>query len=141
MAEGGKALQARAARALMSGAARGTVASRVRRQKQRGGRHGALGPSAALSATDPHAHPLLIIDCLPIAPLPVTPDAALLLTLPLLRTRPPQAELDAEVAHEAGFPWGTLVELTRTWLVVMGLSLLKGGHGAPSLLGVKCGTL
>ena len=33
-----------------------------------------------------------------------------------------------------------MLVLLRTWLAVMGLSLLKGGHGAPSLLGVKCGT-
>jgi len=54
---------------------------------------------------------------------------------------PTQGALDAELVTEAKFPWGTLLQLCRTWLVVMGLSLLKGGHGAPSLLGVKCGTL
>ncbi|KAL1524271.1 hypothetical protein AB1Y20_019174 [Prymnesium parvum] len=51
-----------------------------------------------------------------------------------------QVEIEAEIAREARFPFGTLLMLCRTWLVVMGLSLLKGGHGAPSLIGIKCGT-
>ncbi len=46
-----------------------------------------------------------------------------------------------ELEREAAFPYGTMFVLLRTWLAVMGLSLLKGGHGAPSLLGVKCGSL
>jgi len=50
------------------------------------------------------------------------------------------AELEEEAYLEARFPWGSYTVLLRTWLVVMGLSLLKGGHGAPSLIGVKCGT-
>ena len=54
----------------------------------------------------------------------------------------PQDEkaLAKEVDAESAFPWGSLLKLVRTWLAVMGLSLLKGGHGAPSLLGVSCGT-
>jgi len=52
-----------------------------------------------------------------------------------------EAALAAEVARESMFPWGTLAALFRTWLAVMALSALKGGHGAPSLLGVTCGTL
>jgi hypothetical protein len=32
------------------------------------------------------------------------------------------------------------MNLCGTWVLVMGLSMLKGGHGAPSLLGVTCGT-
>ena len=50
------------------------------------------------------------------------------------------AELAKEIEAEGRFPWGTMLTLARTWLVVLGLALLKGGHGAPSLLGVKCGT-
>ena len=46
-----------------------------------------------------------------------------------------QAEHDAE----ARFPWGTLLLLLRCWVVVMALSLLKGGHGAPSVVGAACG--
>ena len=49
-------------------------------------------------------------------------------------------ELVAEQEAESKFPWRSFADLLRTWLVVMGLSLLKGGHGAPSLLGVQCGT-
>ena len=48
--------------------------------------------------------------------------------------------LAVEVANESSFPWGSLLTLARTWIVTMLLSLLKGGHGAPSLLGVTCGT-
>jgi len=50
------------------------------------------------------------------------------------------ADLPAEETAESYFPWGTVFKLLRTWLVVMGLSLLKGGHGTPSLLGVSCGS-
>ena len=49
--------------------------------------------------------------------------------------------LAAEIARESRFPWGSMALLGRTWLAVMALSMLKGGHGAPSLLGVTCGTL
>eukprot|EP00308_Calcidiscus_leptoporus_P004460 CAMPEP_0119370574 /NCGR_PEP_ID=MMETSP1334-20130426/16928_1 /TAXON_ID=127549 /ORGANISM="Calcidiscus leptoporus, Strain RCC1130" /LENGTH=491 /DNA_ID=CAMNT_0007387667 /DNA_START=191 /DNA_END=1666 /DNA_ORIENTATION=+ len=49
--------------------------------------------------------------------------------------------LQHERLAESGFPWGSAFNLLRTWLVVMALSLLKGGHGSPSLLGVRCGTL
>ena len=45
-----------------------------------------------------------------------------------------------EIASETAFPWGSLFKLSRVWIVCMGLSMLKGGHGAPSLLGVTCGT-
>ena len=48
--------------------------------------------------------------------------------------------LAAEVTRESARPWGALLSLASTWLVVMGLSLLRGGHGAPSLIGVSCGT-
>ena len=50
------------------------------------------------------------------------------------------AELQAEHEAEARFPWGTLLLLLRCWVVVMSLSLLKGGHGAPSVVGAACGT-
>lgn len=48
--------------------------------------------------------------------------------------------LEAEIAAESGCAYGALASLAGTWLIVMGLSMLKGGHGAPSLLGVSCGT-
>jgi len=48
--------------------------------------------------------------------------------------------LEAETAEDAAFPWGALAQLAFTWLCVMALSALKGGHGAPSLLGVTCGS-
>ena len=43
-------------------------------------------------------------------------------------------------AHITHPPARVLSLLFRTWVVCMGLSMLKGGHGAPSLLGVTCGT-
>ena len=50
------------------------------------------------------------------------------------------AALEAERAKEAGVPWTALGMLLRTWVAVIALSALKGGHGTPSLLGVSCGT-
>ena len=50
------------------------------------------------------------------------------------------AALEAERAKEAGVPWTALGMLLRTWIAVIALSALKGGHGTPSLLGVSCGT-
>lgn len=49
-------------------------------------------------------------------------------------------ELAKEHESEARFPWGTLLLLLRCWVVVMILSMLKGGHGAPSIVGAACGT-
>ena len=49
------------------------------------------------------------------------------------------AELAAEHEAETKFPWGTLLLLLRCWVAVMFLSLLKGGHGAPSVVGAACG--
>merc|ERR1719163_956132 len=49
--------------------------------------------------------------------------------------------LREEAAREAEFPWGTIGALMRTWFIVLGMALLKGGHGAPSLVGVTCGSL
>lgn len=46
-----------------------------------------------------------------------------------------------EHAHEAGVQWMPALELIRAWATVFLLALLKGGHGAPSLLGVSCGSL
>jgi uncharacterized membrane protein YfcA len=49
--------------------------------------------------------------------------------------------LAEEIALESATPpFSSLLRLGVTWLTTMGLSLLKGGHGAPSLLGVTCGT-
>ena len=50
-----------------------------------------------------------------------------------------QRALALEVAKESSFPFGSILTLSRTWIAVMLLSLLKGGHGAPSLLGVLAG--
>ena len=50
------------------------------------------------------------------------------------------AALEAERTKEAGVPWTALGMLLRTWVAVIALSALKGGHGTPSLLGVSCGT-
>jgi len=50
-------------------------------------------------------------------------------------------ELQAEHEAETVFPWGTLLLLLRCWVAVMFLSLLKGGHGAPSVVGAACGTV
>ena len=47
--------------------------------------------------------------------------------------------LQVEHDAEAKFPWGTLLLLLRCWVAVMFLSLLKGGHGAPSVVGAACG--
>jgi hypothetical protein len=47
--------------------------------------------------------------------------------------------LQAEHEAETKFPWGTLLLLLRCWVAVMFLSLLKGGHGAPSVVGAACG--
>jgi len=52
-----------------------------------------------------------------------------------------EAALEAEHAAEARVPWQQGFELLRAWAVVFLLALLKGGHGAPSLLGVSCGSL
>jgi len=51
------------------------------------------------------------------------------------------AALRKEREDEATFPWGTLLLLIRCWVLVMILSMLKGGHGAPSLVGATCGSL
>ena len=48
--------------------------------------------------------------------------------------------LAKEVDEESKFAYGPLCLLARTWIACMLLSMLKGGHGAPSLLGVTCGT-
>jgi len=52
-----------------------------------------------------------------------------------------QIMLGIEHAAEAKFPTASVCRLLGTWLAVMGLSMLKGGHGAPSLVGVTCGSL
>jgi uncharacterized membrane protein YfcA len=46
-----------------------------------------------------------------------------------------------EQADEAGVQWRPALELIRAWAAVFLLALLKGGHGAPSLLGVSCGSV
>ena len=48
--------------------------------------------------------------------------------------------LAREVAEESACPYSALLSLLRTWVCCMALSALKGGHGAPSLLGVSCGS-
>jgi len=48
--------------------------------------------------------------------------------------------LAKERESETTFPWWTIVLLMRCWVAVMALSMLKGGHGAPSLLGATCGS-
>ena len=49
-------------------------------------------------------------------------------------------QLELLTHDESGCAWASLMNLCGTWVLVMGLSMLKGGHGAPSLLGVTCGT-
>jgi hypothetical protein len=49
-------------------------------------------------------------------------------------------QLELLTHEESGCAWASLMNLCGTWVLVMGLSMLKGGHGAPSLLGVTCGT-
>jgi hypothetical protein len=49
-------------------------------------------------------------------------------------------QLELLTHEESRCPWASLMNLCGTWILVMGLSMLKGGHGAPSLLGVSCGT-
>jgi len=49
-------------------------------------------------------------------------------------------QLELLTHEESGCAWASLMNLCGTWVLVMGLSMLKGGHGAPSLLGVSCGT-
>lgn len=49
-------------------------------------------------------------------------------------------QLELLTHEESGCAWASLMNLCGTWILVMGLSMLKGGHGAPSLFGVTCGT-
>lgn len=49
--------------------------------------------------------------------------------------------LETEHASEGSAQWGALGELLRAWAAVVLLAMLKGGHGAPSLLGVDCGSV
>ena len=54
--------------------------------------------------------------------------------------REARKNLAREIAEESACPYGALLSLLRTWVCCMALSALKGGHGAPSLLGVTCGS-
>ena len=56
-------------------------------------------------------------------------------------TEQTQAALEIELAAEARCNLGTPLQLMCTWVIVLGLALLKGGHGAPSLANVPCGSL
>jgi uncharacterized membrane protein YfcA len=38
-------------------------------------------------------------------------------------------------------PWWTLLCLVSVWLIVLGLSFMRGGHGAPSIFGFACGSI
>ena len=58
------------------------------------------------------------------------------------RANMPCAALEMEIAQESTCcKWSTIFSLVQTWLIVLGLALLKGGHGANSLLNVTCGSI
>ncbi|KAL1530561.1 hypothetical protein AB1Y20_001462 [Prymnesium parvum] len=51
-----------------------------------------------------------------------------------------QAEEEEPVPLEPLLPPASIFSILRAWVVVFSLGLLKGGHGAPSILGLQCGS-
>eukprot|EP00301_Raphidiophrys_heterophryoidea_P009263 c13630_g1_i1.p1 GENE.c13630_g1_i1~~c13630_g1_i1.p1 ORF type:complete len:502 (+),score=124.13 c13630_g1_i1:35-1507(+) len=50
-------------------------------------------------------------------------------------------ELEAIHQRERSVPVFVIVVLVITWVIVLVSAFIKGGHGAPSVAGVKCGSL
>ncbi|RHY22956.1 hypothetical protein DYB36_013034 [Aphanomyces astaci] len=56
--------------------------------------------------------------------------------------KPPQvAGLEELHEYKRSIPWGDLSVLLVAWIGLFAYSILKGGHGAPSIIGLVCGSL
>ncbi|KAF0734602.1 hypothetical protein AaE_009134 [Aphanomyces astaci] len=56
--------------------------------------------------------------------------------------KPPQvAALEELHEYKRSIPWGDLSVLLVAWIGLFAYSILKGGHGAPSIIGLVCGSM
>ncbi|ETW01851.1 hypothetical protein H310_06421 [Aphanomyces invadans] len=51
------------------------------------------------------------------------------------------AKMDDLHEYKRSIPWGDLSVLLVAWLGLFAYSILKGGHGAPSVIGLVCGSM